>query len=66
MPEELSFFDVKTKNKFTSTDYRIETRGHRRFAVAKIEGEEREAWRILPKVQNEQTEETQQNDQGLQ
>jgi len=35
MAEELSFYDVKTKKKFTSSDYRIEDRSGRKFAVTK-------------------------------
>lgn len=44
--EELQFYDVKGKQKFKSKEYRIETRGGRRFAVAKAPSGI-EAWRVL-------------------
>ena len=47
--EELSFFDVKGKEKFTSKEYRVEVRNGRRFAVAKAPSGI-EAWRILGKA----------------
>lgn len=48
MPEKLSFFNVKTKKKFTSTSYRIVNKKGRRFAVAKTPNGF-EAWRVLGK-----------------
>lgn len=51
MPENLSFYDVKAKKKFSSSDYKEVSRmvkGHKRyFAVAKAPSGI-EAWRILP------------------
>lgn len=51
--EELEFFDVKTRTKFKTTEWRIETRearGQTRyFAVAKAPGGH-EAWRIISKA----------------
>jgi hypothetical protein len=44
--EELSFFDVKTKKKFTSNKYEIKVRGKRRFAVADAPSGIK-AWRVL-------------------
>ena len=32
MAEEISFYDVKTKKKFTTSDYRIEDKSGRKFA----------------------------------
>lgn len=54
MAEELSFYDVKGKQKFKSSDYRLETRTSKagrktRFAVAKAPSGI-EAWRILGKA----------------
>jgi len=50
--EKLSFYDVKSKRKFTSNKYEIKTRmvkGHkRRFAVAKAPSGI-QSWRVLPK-----------------
>ena len=41
----LSFYNVKTKKKFDSSSYTIQTRGGRRFAVAKNAGID--CWRVL-------------------
>jgi hypothetical protein len=53
MPEELEFFDVKTRTKFKATDWRIETKkakGRTRyFAVTKAPAGTHEAWRIVSK-----------------
>jgi hypothetical protein len=53
MKETLEFFDVKTRTKFKSSDWRIETReakGRTRyFAVTKAPGGPHEAWRIVSK-----------------
>ena len=47
----LSFYDVKSKSKFSSEDWRIEmkeSRGKTRyFAVAKVPGAAHEAWLIV-------------------
>lgn len=50
MADELSFYDVKAREKFTSSEYRIEVRNGRRFAVAKAPSGI-EAWRVLGKAQ---------------
>ncbi len=51
--EELSFYDVKLKKKFTTTDYKIvkkEAKGRERyFAVAKSTAGDHECWRVLSK-----------------
>jgi len=48
---ELSFYDVKTKAKFPSSDWRIEVKESkgkmRYFAVAKVPGQPHEAWLIV-------------------
>jgi len=49
MPEELSFYDVKGKKKFTASHYEIVTRKGRRFAKTKAPSGI-EAWRILGKA----------------
>jgi hypothetical protein len=49
MAEELSFYDVKGKEKFKSSEYRIEVKNGRRFAVTKAPSGI-EAWRILGKA----------------
>jgi hypothetical protein len=53
MKEPLEFYDVKSKTKFTTADYRIEVKqsnGTKRyFAVAKAPGASHEAWRIVSK-----------------
>jgi len=51
--ETLEFFDVKSRTKFKSSDWRIETReakGRTRyFAVTKAPSGPHEAWRIVSK-----------------
>ena len=51
MKETLEFYDIKTKTKFTSAEWRIETKESkgttRYFAVAKAPGGSHEAWRIV-------------------
>lgn len=49
MMMELEFFDVKTKNKFKTGDFRIEERKGRFFAVAKSPTGTHECWRVLSK-----------------
>ena len=51
--EELEFFDVKSRGKFKTTDYRIENKGGRFFAVAKAPKGTHECWRVLSKDQAE-------------
>ena len=49
--EELSFYDVKTKAKFTTSEYRIAEKKGRFFAVAKSKTGSHECWRVLSKDQ---------------
>ena len=49
--EKLSFYDVKTKAKFETDDYRVEERKGRFFAVAKSQAGPHECWRVLSKDQ---------------
>lgn len=51
---ELSFYDVKSKAKFTSTEYEVREKSGRFFAVSAVPNAEHEAWRILSKVQAEE------------
>jgi hypothetical protein len=51
MKSELEFYDVKTRTKFKSSEWRIEVReakGTKRyFAVSKAPNASHEAWRIV-------------------
>jgi len=47
--EEMEFFDVKTKTKFKSSEFRVEERKGRFFAVAKSPTGTHECWRVLSK-----------------
>ncbi|NIS79950.1 MAG: hypothetical protein GTO14_07035 [Anaerolineales bacterium] len=51
MKEPLEFYDIKTKTKFTSSEWRIESKESkgktRWFAVARAPGGTHEAWRIV-------------------
>ncbi len=49
--ESLSFYDVKSKKKFDSTDYRVQEKGGRFFAVVKSLVGTHECWRVLGKDQ---------------
>ncbi len=49
--EELSFYDVKTKNKFTTSEYEIREKSGKYFAVAKSKAGTHECWRVLGKDQ---------------
>ena len=49
MPEELSFYDVKGKEKFNSSNYKIVVKKGRRFAVAKAPSGI-DAYRIMGKA----------------
>ncbi len=49
--EQLSFYDVKTKSKFTTDDYQVKEKGGRFFAVAKSKTGTHECWRVLNKEQ---------------
>ena len=46
---ELEFFDVKSKSKFKTTDFRVEERKGRFFSVAKSPAGTHECWRVLSK-----------------
>ena len=47
--EELEFFDVKTKEKFKSSNYRIVEKKGRFFAVTKSLNHPHECWRVVSK-----------------
>ncbi len=47
--QELEFFDVKTKNKFKTGEYKIVNKGGRNFAVAKSKSGPHECWRVVSK-----------------
>jgi hypothetical protein len=47
--QELDFFDVKTKNKFKATEYKIVNKGGRNFAVTKSKSGPHECWRVVSK-----------------
>jgi hypothetical protein len=51
--EKLSFYDVKTKNKFSSDEYTVREKNGRFFAVVKSPAGEHECWRVLSKDQAE-------------
>ena len=52
--EELSFYDVKSKAKFNSTEYEVREKSGRFFAVAKAPAPAtHECWRVLSKAQAE-------------
>lgn len=47
--QELEFYDVKSKNKFKTTEYRIVNKGGRNFAVTKSKSGPHECWRVVSK-----------------
>ena len=47
--ERISFYDVKTKKKFETEDYKIVDRGGRKFAVSKSPAGPHECWRVVSK-----------------
>ncbi len=49
--EELSFYDVKSKKKFNSSEYDVREKSGRFFAVAKSQSGTHECWRVLSKDQ---------------
>ena len=53
MKEKLSFYDVKSKSKFESSEYDIRERNKRHFAVTKSPSGNYECWRVLSKEQGE-------------
>jgi len=48
---ELEFYDVKSKSKFKSDDYKVKEKSGRFFAVAKSKSGTHECWRVLSKDQ---------------
>lgn len=49
--EELSFYDVKSKAKFNTSEYVVKEKSGRFFAVAKSKNGPHECWRVLSKDQ---------------
>lgn len=49
--DKLEFYDVKTKSKFQTDQYRVVEKGGRFFAVAKSQAGTHECWRVLSKDQ---------------
>jgi len=47
--EELSFFDVKSKEKFMASEYKIVEKKGRFFAVTKSKSGSHECWRVVSK-----------------
>ncbi|MBI5803577.1 hypothetical protein HY448_02735 [Candidatus Pacearchaeota archaeon] len=47
--ETIEFFDVKSKDKFKTNDYRIVDKGGRFFAVTKAKSGPHECWRVVSK-----------------
>ncbi|MEK6835529.1 MAG: hypothetical protein AABX55_00715 [Nanoarchaeota archaeon] len=47
--EKISFYDVKTKKKFETDNYKIVEKGGRSFAVAKSPAGTHECWRVTSK-----------------
>lgn len=45
--EALSFYDVKSKEKFNSADYEIREKSGRFFAVTKSQSGTHECWRVV-------------------
>ena len=46
---EQEFFDVKTKKKFKTSEYRLVQKKGRNFAVAKSPAGTHECWRVISK-----------------
>jgi hypothetical protein len=49
--ETLSFYDVKSKKKFESADYKVQEKSGRFFAVVKSPSGPHDCWRVLSKDQ---------------
>ena len=49
--DELSFYDVKSKAKFKTSEYQVREKSGRFFAVAKSKSGPHECWRVLGKDQ---------------
>ncbi len=52
--QELSFYDVKSKSKFNSSQYDIREKNGRFFAVTKSPTGTHECWRVISKNQAEE------------
>ncbi len=50
---EMQFYDVKTKSKFSTSEYSVKEKKGRYFAVAKSPAGTHECWRVLSKDQAE-------------
>ena len=48
---EMQFYDVKTKSKFSTSEFDVREKGGRYFAVAKSKAGTHECWRVLSKDQ---------------
>lgn len=51
---ELEFYDVKSKAKFSTSEFDVREKKGRFFAVAKSQCGPHECWRVLSKVQAEE------------
>ena len=51
--DALSFYDVKTKNKFETAEYEVREKKGRFYAVAKSPNGPHECWRVLSKADAE-------------
>ncbi|MFC1697900.1 hypothetical protein ACFL1H_06180 [Nanoarchaeota archaeon] len=51
---KLSFYDVKSKEKFETDEYEVREKSGRFFAVTKSLTGDYECWRVLSKVQAEE------------
>ncbi len=49
--EKLSFYDVKTKAKFETDEFKVVEKSGRWFAVAKSKAGTHDCWRVLSKDQ---------------
>ncbi|MEM9919859.1 MAG: hypothetical protein AAF990_17315 [Bacteroidota bacterium] len=47
--EALSFYDVKTKSKFETSEFEVREKNGRFYAVAKSQAGPHECWRVLSK-----------------
>ena len=47
--DEIEFYDLKSKSKFKATEYRLEERKGRFFAVTKSPTGDYECWKVLGK-----------------
>jgi len=47
--EQMEFYDVKSKKKFKTSEYRLVEKSGRNFIVAKSESGPHECWRVVSK-----------------